>query len=109
MLVKFLNEIEKVSKITYTDPKLFGWGNNSAGQLGLNTGQGNVVSPSEVKTLPEFGKDDFIEHLECGAKATAIVTHKGKVWISEIPPKKETKGKNVTRWLDLSPLCQTLK
>ena len=106
MQTKFLNEIEKVSQKTYTTPKLYGWGNNSSGQLGLNVVQANVGSPVEIKTLLELGKNDYIEHIECGTKATAIVTHSGKVWITEIPTRD---NKTAVRWLDLTPYCQPVR
>jgi len=43
--------------------------------------------------LPEFDKDDHIKNIECGWRASAIITEKGSVWITEIPAKKVQKEK----------------
>jgi len=79
---RFLNEIEKVSKKSLKKAKLYGWGNNAYGQLGLNTGNATVFKPTEV-LLPEFMMDDKIKDVECGMKASAILSEQGNVWISE--------------------------
>jgi len=89
---RFLNEIEKVSKKSLKKAKLYGWGNNAYGQLGLNTGNATVFKPTEV-LLPEFMVDDKIKNIECGMKASAILTEQGSVWISEPLIKNNTQNK----------------
>jgi len=88
--IRFLNEIEKVSKKTFKKPKLYGWGANSFGQLAVNTGNAVVGNPSEV-LLPELAKDDTIKEIECGSKASILLTLQGNVWISEPIEKKVIK------------------
>ena len=87
-----MNQIEKVSKKTFKKPRLFGWGKNDYCQLGLNTGNIIVNHPMGV-SLPEFEKDDQIKHIECGWRASVIITQKGNVWMTEIPPRKIQKEK----------------
>ena len=71
--------------------KLYGWGNNAYGQLGVNTGNATVMHPTEVM-LPELAENDRIRHVECGMKASAILTEQGNVWITE-PLVKNNKTK----------------
>jgi len=90
--VKFLNDIQRVAKKTFKKPKIYAWGNNTFGQLGINTGHVNVNFPHEV-LIPELAKDDNIVDIKCGWKASVIVTHKGQVYVTEVLAKKAQKEK----------------
>jgi len=90
--VKFLNDIERLSKNTFVKPKLFGWGKNDYGQLGLNTGNVIVNHPLGI-VLPELEKNDQIQHIECGWRASAMITRNGHVWITEVLEKKKAAPK----------------
>jgi len=130
-----LGEIEKVSKKTLKRPKLHGWGNNSFGQLALNTGNAVVGNPTEI-LLPELAKDDHIKDIECGSKTSVLLTFQGNLWITEPLEKKIVKEedqtkhnhsskkskkesldllkdkelhKGLSKWLNLTPKCEKLK
>ena len=127
--------MEKVSTKTLRKPKLYAWGNNSYGQLALNTGNIVVHTPTEV-LIPEIDQDDQLFHIECGWKSSAILTKKGNVWITEVPTKKVakedeesiksnhskkkkkdsvevSKGKEVeksfSKWVDITNTCTRLR
>jgi hypothetical protein len=90
--IKFLNDIQKVAKKTYKKPQIYAWGNNSFGQLGINTGHVNVNFPHEV-IIPELARDDSIVDIKCGWKQSVILTQKGKVYVTEMLVKKAQKEK----------------
>lgn len=128
---RFLEEIGSVSKKTLNKPRLYGWGSNNFGQLGVNTGNLTINTPVDI-SLPVFDKDDQIVHLECGWKASAFITMKGNVWLTEPIQKKiaaeeedkqskkkkkdgsEVSGskegeKGACKWVDITPIFQRLK
>eukprot|EP00347_Sterkiella_histriomuscorum_P002508 403367880 len=77
---KFKYEISKVKEVKIGNQTLYGWGQNSFGQLGLIGAnyQGPTVIP-----LPDFqDSNDYIIQIECGRRNTAILTKEGELWIT---------------------------
>lgn len=103
MQSKFFYELSKVVEDSKGAQKLYGWGNNNAGQLAANTGTLAIKTPQNI-SLPQLGEDEEIEKMECGYKSSAILTNHGRLFISdpfekkaiskEEPVKEESKRKN---------------
>lgn len=85
---KFFYEINKVIEDSRSVQKLYGWGNNNAGQLALPGGAMTVKIPQQIP-LPEFYEKEEILKIECGFKCSALLTNLGRVFISE---PEESKG-----------------
>lgn len=80
-------EIGRVREGLIGECKVWGWGNNKWGQLGLYGGN-NFPEPKQIP-LPDLfettqlQKDrDYIANIECGKRQSAFITHKGEVWIT---------------------------
>jgi alpha-tubulin suppressor-like RCC1 family protein len=64
---------------TKTDGTLWAWGYNGAGQLGLNIGNINKSSPTQVGALTNWPTSDY-RKICCGNGSTAIVKSDGTLW-----------------------------
>ena len=80
-------EVGRVRDGLIGECKVWGWGNNKWGQLGLYGGN-NFPEPKQIP-LPDLfeasqlQKDrDFIVNIECGKRQSAFITHKGEVWVT---------------------------
>lgn len=61
--------------------KLWGWGNNKNGQLGLMNNQTFVKTPTQIN-LPNLMPDDTIEKIFCDKTYSIILTKFGNVFIT---------------------------
>ena len=81
-------EIGRVRFGIIGESKIWGWGNNKWGQLGLY-GPNNVPEP-KIISIPEINepkiaqdaKKDYIVQVECGKRHSAFITNKGEIWIA---------------------------
>lgn len=84
-------EIGKVLSKQIGEPKVYGWGNNKQGQLGIY-GFNNVHEPKQIP-LPEINSNDtlfinggkakdYIVSIECGKRHSAFITKNGQLWIT---------------------------
>jgi hypothetical protein len=69
-------------------PKLYGWGLNSSGQLGIDTGANNVPQPVDIP-LPFSGGNNIIVDIICGTQQSIIQTENAGIWITEPIEKKQ--------------------
>ena len=61
--------------------KLWGWGNNKNGQLGLMNNQTFVKTPTQIN-LPNLMSDDTIEKIYCDKTYSILLTKFGNVFIT---------------------------
>lgn len=61
--------------------KLWGWGNNKNGQLGLMNNQTFVKTPTQIN-LPNLMPDDTIEKIYCDRTYSILLTKFGNVFIT---------------------------
>ena len=66
---------------TSKDMKLWGWGNNKNGQLGLMDYQNFIKAPTQIN-LPNMISDDTIERIYCGKTYSVLLTKFGNVFIT---------------------------
>jgi uncharacterized protein (UPF0248 family) len=80
---KFFTEITTLAKPSFGKQRLYGWGNNTWGQLGVQTPGTNVIHAIEIP-MPNLEKEnDEILKIECGWKQSVIFTKNNNLWISE--------------------------
>lgn len=72
------------------DGKLFSWGRNGSGQLGLGYTSNFIASPEEIKEIPEH-----VTEICCGGDFSVVVDSEGSLWIwgnismeTHVTPKK---------------------
>ena len=66
---------------TSKDMKLWGWGNNKNGQLGLTNNQTFIKLPTQVD-LPNMMPDDTIEKIFCYNEYTILLTKFGNIFVT---------------------------
>ncbi|CAD8115981.1 unnamed protein product [Paramecium primaurelia] len=90
--IKLSTEITRAMEQQYKDYQLFGWGKNDFGQLAVPLS--NNVQYTKV-SLPNLEEDDEIIQIECGWKNVAILTHSGKLYLTENQQKQLKKEKDI--------------
>jgi alpha-tubulin suppressor-like RCC1 family protein len=84
-------EIGKVLNGVIGESRVWGWGNNKWGQLGLYGGN-NFPEPKLIP-IPELLKPgNYITSVECGKRHSAFITSLGEVYITGnyVPEKIQT-------------------
>ena len=74
-------EISTLKFETSKNMKLWGWGNNKNGQLGLINYQNFVKVPTQIN-LPNMMPDDTIEKIFCGKTYTVLLTKFGNLFVT---------------------------
>ena len=74
-------EIGTLKFETSKDMKLWGWGNNKSGQLGLMNNQTFVKLPVQIN-LPNMMSDDTIEKIFCCKSYSLLLTKFGNIFIT---------------------------
>jgi hypothetical protein len=64
--VKIITEINQAAENRYKPYKLYGWGKNEFGQLGLAVS--NNIQMAATVPLPKLDDDDEIQSIQCGWK-----------------------------------------
>ncbi|CAD8191464.1 unnamed protein product [Paramecium pentaurelia] len=90
--IKLSTEITRAMEVQYKDYQLFGWGKNDFGQLAVPLS--NNVQYTKV-SLPNLEEDDEIIQIECGWKNVAILTHSGKLYLTENQQKQLKREKDI--------------
>ncbi|CAK84555.1 unnamed protein product (macronuclear) [Paramecium tetraurelia] len=90
--IKLSTEITRSMELQYKDYQLFGWGKNDYGQLAAPLS--NNVQFTKV-ALPNLDEDDEIIQIECGWKNVAILTHSGKLYLTENQQKQIKREKDI--------------
>jgi hypothetical protein len=82
-IMKIKYELNNVKNISCRGTKLYGWGSNKQGQLGLmNYGKDYVKSPTLIN-LPEMKtENDFIVNVYCGKTFSLLLTKFGEIFIT---------------------------
>ena len=83
---------------TSKDMKLWGWGNNKNGQLGLANNQTFIKLPTQVD-LPNMMPDDTIEKIFCYNEYTILLTKFGNIFVTgkyKLKEQTHTSKKNNT-------------
>ena len=83
---------------TSKDMKLWGWGNNKNGQLGLTNNQTFIKLPTQVD-LPNMMPDDTIEKIFCYNEYTILLTKFGNIFVTgkyKLKEQSHTSKKNNT-------------
>ena len=80
--MKKLNyEINTLKFETTKEMKLWGWGSNKNGQLGLMNSESFVKTPMKIN-LPNMLDDDTIEKICCGKTYSVLLTKFGNIFIT---------------------------
>ncbi|CAD8179358.1 unnamed protein product [Paramecium octaurelia] len=90
--IKLSTEITRAMELQYKEYQLFGWGKNDYGQLAAPLS--NNVQFTKV-ALPNLDEDDEIIQIECGWKNVAILTHSGKLYLTENQQKQIKREKDI--------------
>ncbi len=81
--IKKLNyEISKIKKGLTKYLKLWGWGNNKNGQLGMLNYNLNYIKVPSLIPLPEFQDNESVEKIYCGKGYSLIISNFGNVFIT---------------------------
>jgi len=80
-LNKLNYEINTLKFESSKNMKLWGWGNNKNGQLGLMNNQTFVKTPTQIN-LPNLMPDDTIEQIYCDKTYSILLTKFGNVFIT---------------------------
>ena len=80
-LNKLNYEISSLKFGTSKDMKLWGWGNNKNGQLGLINYQKFIKIPTQIN-LPNMIPDDTIEKIYCGKTYSILLTKFGNLFVT---------------------------
>ena len=98
-LKKLNYEMNLLKYDTSKDMKLWGWGNNKNGQLGLMNNENFVKNPTPIN-LPNMLNDDTIEKIFCSKTYSILLTKFGNIFITgnysikeQINQDKKTKEK----------------
>jgi hypothetical protein len=94
-----LTEIGKYRKITYRNQQLFGWGQNSHGQLGLPKQQ--QISHSQ-KISFKLCETETISQIYCGMKASCIQTSSNRLYLSHPSAPSADKKSKPFHWLEIT-------
>lgn len=87
--LKLLTEINKYRESTYKPEKLYGWGKNDSGQLGLSKST-NINQPTRID-LPTLDESDEVEVIKIGWKNSVLVTKNRRIFITENRERKQEK------------------
>ena len=87
-MTKFFTEVSKYSKRTLKYQKLYGWGLNGLGQLGLPN-VNTVHQPTKI-ILPFLDEDQEIIRVLSGGKSSCILTSNNKIWLTRNVQKKNS-------------------
>lgn len=79
---RLLKEIKLVSNVIYKNPEVYMWGNNSKGQLALNS-ENNNIAYAKKSELPILPKNDNINEIKFGKLNTFCQTELGKMFVSQ--------------------------
>jgi alpha-tubulin suppressor-like RCC1 family protein len=96
---KLKYELRNVKNPTCKDVKLYGWGSNKNGQLGLNSDKTFIKTPTLI-TLPDLtNENDYINKIYCGKTFSLLLTNYGEIFITgnynpKIVQVNETAGTN---------------
>ena len=74
-------EISTLKFETSKNMKLWGWGSNKNGQLGLINYQNFIKSPTQIN-LPNMMSDDTIEKIFCGKTYSVLLTKFGNIFVT---------------------------
>ena len=74
-------EISTLKYETSKNMKLWGWGNNKNGQLGLINYQNFIKVPTQIN-LPNMMPDDTIEKIFCGKSYSVLLTKFGNLFVT---------------------------
>ena len=80
-LNKINYEISTLKYETSKNMKLWGWGNNKNGQLGLINYQNFIKVPTQIN-LPNMIPDDTIEKIFCGKSYSVLLTKFGNLFVT---------------------------
>ena len=81
--IKKLNyEVSKIKEGSYKSLKLWGWGNNKNGQLGMINYNLNYVKVPTLINLPELQENDSIEKIYCGKGYSLLISNFGNIFIT---------------------------
>lgn len=94
-------EISQIRHGSFKKIKLYGWGSNKYGQLGLmNYNPGFLKSPTGIP-LPELAHNDSVEKIYCLRSSSMIITRFGYIFITgnynpkgKIPPNSKKNEEN---------------
>ena len=99
--IKKLNyEVSKIKEGSYKSLKLWGWGNNKNGQLGMINYNLNYVKVPTLINLPELQENDSIEKIYCGKGYSLLISNFGNIFITgnysikDKIPKEENQNNN---------------
>ena len=89
---KIYYEMNTLKFETNKDKKLWGWGNNKNGQLGLINGQNFIKTPTQIN-MPNMLPDDSIEKIYCGKTYSVLLTKFGNIFVTGNYSSKDNKEK----------------
>lgn len=87
--LKLMTEIIKYKDATFKQERVYAWGKNEYGQLGLSKCT-NVHLPMKVE-IPHLEKNDNIDMIKIGWKNSVLVTKERRIFISENRERKAEK------------------